>query len=165
MTVNELCEGIEKIWKEEFPNSMCSAYFSSNLWENIRIKCFLAGDKTENPSNYWDNDMLSFTHSIGLSGLKNRQCAMRGYTKDSEIEHELCIEGQAYSYVISPPKGSYLCYGRTKLSYRKANGNAEKILDNFKKFVVKSKAKMLEDYNNGLISDTHIELFKQKLGL
>ena len=158
MIVHELITHIENSYYKHFPKSKIFVKFSINLYPSISIRCFLAGDKTENISNYWDNDILNIRFLI--SG-ENFQEFSRDINADSEL-NLISLENNDKSYRIKPDS-LYMAYGRRQLSFRKIQGNPEKIIKSLDDFFKKFKKSLLDDLNNGSIHKNDLDIVRNKI--
>jgi hypothetical protein len=160
MITSKLCSSLESIYNKHFPHSKAFAKFDSRFYSSIYVNLFLAGSKEENSRSYWDNDMLHITFRIVTpSGEFSKDV-----TIDSELPEIILIENVNKSYWLKP-EDKYSAYGRRKLSFRKAEGNVEKILQVFEKFCIALKKSLVEDLQNDLIHSNHKELLTKKLGV
>ena len=66
MTFAELKEGIEKAYAKYFPKSKCAVTLSRMIGYAIFVECYVAGDKSECPNGYWDNDMMHISFNVNL---------------------------------------------------------------------------------------------------
>jgi hypothetical protein len=148
MTINEMIKGIEASYAKYFKGSRIFVSYTDNLYRSIGIKCFLASDKTENPSNYWDNDMLTVTFSIQL---ESGQFA-KGTTADSETPEIMVLENWHKHYMIKPESRN-LCYSSKSLSFRKTKGDANKMISSLDKFFKKLHDALAEELANDNITD------------
>ncbi len=160
MITSEFCSNLESIYNKHFPQSKAFAKFDSRLYSSIYVNLFLAGSKEENSGSYWDNDMLHITFRIVTPSGE----FPKDVTLDSELPEIILIENVHKSYWLKP-EDKYSAYGRRKLSFRKAEGNAEKILKVFEKFCIALKKSLIEDLQNDLIHNNHKELLTKKLGV
>jgi hypothetical protein len=158
MKTKELIAEIENAYSRYFPNSKIFVNFSTNLYPSIYITCFLAKDKSENSGGYWDNDILNVRFMIGGENF-------REFSKDITLDSELSIitlENQSKNYHIKPDN-KYMVYSGKDLSFRKVQGNADKILKSLKTFFEKMKLSLQDDLNNDKIHDHHVNLVINKL--
>lgn len=160
MITSEFCTKLESIYNKHFPQSKAFAKFDSRLYSSIYVNCFLAGSREENSGAYWDNDMFSITFQIQTPSGE----FPKDVTLESDMGENLLIENISKSYFLKP-ENHYMAYGRRKLSFRKAEGNAEKILQVFEKFCIALKKSLVEDLQNDLIHSNHKELLTKKLGV
>ena len=160
MITSEFCTKLESIYNKHFPQSKAFAKFDSRFYSSIYVNCFLAGAKEENSGSYWDNDMLHVTFRIVTPSGE----FPKNVTAESDMGENLLIENINKSYFLKP-ENRYMAYGSRKLSFRKAEGNAEKILQVFEKFCTALKKSLIEDLQNDLIHSNHKELLTKKLGV
>ena len=57
----------------------------------------------------------------------------------------------------------YLVYEGKKVAFRKTQGNEDKIITTFKKYVENLHNALVEDLKQGNIHENHLELVKEKL--
>ena len=158
--MEKLIKGIENNYKKHFPKSMISIDYSTGLYNNIRIKCYLAGNKAENSGSYWENDMLS----IGFSIETKTGAFSKDTTINSNIENmELVLKVSSKSYYIKPIKNIYQCFEQKKLQFRKIKGNNNKILKKLDVYFETLKATLKEDLKNNIIHENYKELLKEKM--
>ena len=157
MRMNELITNIENSYYRYFPDSKIFVKFST-FYPSISVKCYLAGDKTENISNYWNNDILNIQFMI--SGENFREFS-RDINQESEL-NIVSLENNYKSYHIKPDS-PYMVYSRRKLSFRKVQGNSEKIIKSLDDFFKKLKKSLLDDLNNGNIHKNHLDIARVKL--
>ena len=137
---------LELAYKEVFKNSKI-VLSRSDLAKNVLwVQLYLAQDKSEEINGYFDNDMFSITLKIRENG-----------------ENDYTMEKLNSSYLIKPTS-EYMAYGRRQLAFRKTQGNEDKIITTFKKYVGNLHRALLEDLEQGNIHENHITLLKQKLG-
>ena len=96
MNIEKFKSEIEKTYKSHFPNSKVSVMSKSRLYNSIYIQCFLAGDKTENQGNYWDNDMMYIIFEIDSNGKELPE------NFESELPNELTFTSDRRWYYIKP---------------------------------------------------------------
>ena len=160
MKLSEFESQITDAYKKYFPNSRIFVQYSDKLGATITIGCYLAGDKTENSGNYWDNDIFSIAFSIhGESG----QQLPKGLTADSELPTLELTKYRAHYFIT--PENKNLCYESRSLSFRKTQGESGKIIDTLNKFFSKLHESITADYKNGRIHPNHFALVGKKLGL
>lgn len=111
------------------------------LW----VQLYLAQDKSEEINGYFDNDMFSIILKIRENG-----------------ENDYTMEKLNSSYLIKPTS-EYMAYGRRQLAFRKTQGNEDKIITTFKKYVGNLHKALLEDLEQGNIHENHLELVKEKI--
>jgi hypothetical protein len=160
MITSKFCSALESIYNKHFPQSKAFAKFDSLLYSSIYVNCFLAGSKEENSGGYWYNDLLNITFRIITPSGE----FPKDVTADSELPNIIMIENVKKSYFLKP-ENQYMAYGRRKLSFRKAEGSAEKVLQVFEKFCIALKKSLMEDLKNDMIHNNHKELLTKKLGV
>jgi hypothetical protein len=157
MKTKELIAAIENTYNKHFPYSKISVKFST-FYPSISIKCFLAGDKNENSGGYWDNDILYVGFMISGENFKE-------FPKNTTLDSELgiiALENNAKSYHVKPDN-QYMVYGRKELTFRKIQGNPEKILKSLDVFFERMKSSLQDDLNNDRIHKNHVNLVMSKL--
>lgn len=159
MKLNELQAQIESVYHKNFPNSRIFVNYSDKFGATITIGCYLAGDKTENPGNYWDNDFMKVVLTIHA---ENGAQLPAGLQADSELPESMELT-KYHAYYFRHPENKNLVYESNRFSFRKVSGNAEKLLTYFDKFFAGMRAQILEDYQSGRIHKNHAELVKIKL--
>lgn len=136
---------IELAYKEVFKNSKIELS-TSNLAKNVLwVQLYLAQDKSEEINGYFDNDMFSITLKIRENG-----------------ENDYTMEKLNSSYLIKPTS-EYMTYGRRQLAFRKTQGNEDKIITTFKKYVENLYKALVEDLKQGNIHENHITLLEKKI--
>ena len=65
---------------------------------------------------------------------------------------------------LTKPTNKYLVYESKKVAFRKTQGNEEKIITTFKKYVENLHNALVEDLEQGNIHENHITLLTQKIG-
>ena len=139
---NKLTEVYEGIFK----NSKIAITKNSFSGDNVLwIQLYLAQNKQEEINGYFENDMFSITLKIRENG-----------------ENDYTMEKLNSSY-STKPTSEYMAYGRRRLAFRKTQGNEDKIITAFKKYVGNLHKALLEDLEQGNIHENHLELVKEKL--
>lgn len=137
---------LENVYKEFFKDSKISITTSSfygndnELW----VRLFLAKDTSEVFNGIIENDIFNIIFKITLDGNNS------------------VIENIHNRYHIKPTN-KYLCYESKKVAFRKTQGNEDKIIMVFRKYVEKLHNALLDDLKNGNIHDNHLELVKAKM--
>ncbi len=111
---DEFALELEKVMKKHFPNSYCSARYSTNLMESIFIR-FLIGSKAE-----WSNGIPD-----------NAPCIISGHIvgfKNGELTDKMEFEPAQFSMFIKPVKNPMYAFERIKFPARKTRGDSKKIL-------------------------------------
>lgn len=136
---------LELAYKEVFKNSKI-VLSRSDLAKNVLwVQLYLAQDKSEEINGYFDNDMFNIILKIRENG-----------------ENDYTMEKLNSSYLIKPTS-EYMAYGRRQLAFRKTQGNEDKIITTFKKYVGNLHKALLEDLEQGNIHENHLELVKEKI--
>ena len=136
---------LELAYKEVFKNSKI-ALSRSDLAKNVLwVQLYLAQDKSEEINGYFDNDMFSITLKIRENG-----------------ENDYTMEKLNSSY-LTKPTSEYMAYGRRQLAFRKTQGDENKIITTFKKYVENLHNALIEDLKQGNIPENHITLLEKKI--
>ena len=72
------------------------------------------------------------------------------------------MENRQNRYLVKPTN-KYLVYEGKKVAFRKTQGNEDKIITTFKKYVANLHNALVEDLKQGNIHENHITLLKQKI--
>lgn len=136
---------LELVYKEVFKNSKIALSRSSFKKDVLFIQLYLAQSENEEINGYFDNDMLGITLKVTENG-----------------ENNYIMEKLSSSY-LTKPTSKYMVYGRRQLPFRKTQGNEDKIITTFKKYVGNLHKALLEDLEQGNIHENHLELVKEKL--
>lgn len=137
---------LTEVYKAIFKNSKIAITKNSFSGDNVLwVQLFLAQNEQEEINGYFDNDMFDITLKVTENGENN-------YT----------IEKLNSSYLIKPTS-EYMVYGRRQLVFRKTQGNEDKIITTFKKYVANLHNALVEDLKQGNIHENHITLLKQKI--
>ena len=136
---------LTEIYKGIFKNSKI-ALSRSDLAKNVLwVQLYLAQDKSEEINGYFDNDMFGITLKIRENG-----------------ENDYTMEKLNSSYSIKPTN-KYLVYESKKVAFRKTQGNEDKIITTFKKYVENLHKALVEDLKQGNIHENHTTLLTQKI--
>lgn len=136
---------LELVYKEVFKNSKI-VLSRSDLAKNVLwVQLYLAQDKSEEINGYFDNDMFSIIFKIRENG-----------------ENDYTMEKLNSSY-LTKPTSEYMAYGKRQLAFRKTQGDEDKIITTFKKYVGNLHKALLEDLEQGNIHENHLELVKEKI--
>ena len=111
------------------------------LW----VQLYLAQNEQEEINGYFDNDMFNIIFKI---------------TKTAENNY--IMENEQSRYLVKPTN-KYLVYESKKVAFRKAQGNEDKIITTFQKYVGNLHKALLEDLEQGNIHENHITLLTQKI--
>ena len=136
---------LELVYKEVFKNSKIALSRSSFKKDVLFIQLYLAQSENEEINGYFDNDMFGITLKVTENG-----------------ENNYIMEKLSSSY-LTKPTSEYMVYGRRQLPFRKTQGNEDKIITTFKKYVENLHKALLEDLEQGNIHENHLELVKEKL--
>ena len=77
-------------------------------------------------------------------------------------ENNYIIENENSSYFVKPTN-KYLVYESKKVAFRKTQGNEDKIITTFKKYVENLHNALVEDLKQGNIHENHITLLEKKI--
>lgn len=143
MTINEMIKEIEASYAKYFKGSKIKVRYTDNLYRSIGIKCFLASTNTENPSYYWDNDMLSIAFSIQTESGE----LARGTTGESETPENMVLENW-HKHYFTKPNSRNLCYSSASVSFRKTKGDANKMISALDKYFKKLHDALVEELAN-----------------
>ena len=139
---NKLTEVYEGIFK----NSKIAITKNSFSGDNVLwIQLYLAQNEQEEINGYFDNDMFSILFKI---------------TKTEENNY--IMENKQNRYFVKPTN-KYLVYEGKKVAFRKTQGNEDKIITAFKKYVGNLYNALVEDLKQGNIHENYLELVKEKL--
>ncbi len=139
---NKLTEVYEGIFKNSKIVITKNSFSGDNvLW----VQLLLAQNEQEEINGYFCNDMFSILFKI---------------TKTAENNY--IIENEHSRYLVKPTN-KYLVYESKKVAFRKAQGNEDKIITTFKKYVENLHNALVEDLKQGNIHENHITLLTQKI--
>lgn len=142
MIESRLMEIYEGIFKDSKIAITKNSFSGDNvLW----VQLFLAQNEQEEINGYFDNDMFSILFKI---------------TKTAENNY--IMENKHNRYLVKPTN-KYLVYESKKVAFRKTQGNEDKIITTFKKYVENLHKALVEDLKQGNIHENHIALLKQKI--
>lgn len=158
MTINNLCNELQNTYYNYFPESLCKATLTKNLYPSISIWCFLANNKEELSGGYWENDILSVRFTIDTTTGE----LDRSTTGETESPENLRIQADSKSY-LTKPDNEYMCYGRKQLKFRKIIGDAQNIIKCFDKFCMHLKADITSTYIDNRIHDNHKSIVQIKV--
>ena len=137
---------LELVYKEVFKNSKIAITKNSFSGDNVLwIQLYLAQNKQEEINGYFENDMFSILFKI---------------TKTEENNY--IMENKQNRYFVKPTN-KYLVYEGKKVAFRKTQGNEDKIITAFKKYVGNLYNALVEDLKQGNIHENYLELVKEKL--
>lgn len=142
----ELTEKLTEIYGKYFKNSKIAITKNSFSGDNVLwVQLYLAQDKSEEINGYFENDMFEIIFKI---------------TKTAEDNY--IMENRQNRYLVKPTN-KYLVYEGKKVAFRKTQGNEDKIITTFKKYVENLHKALVEDLKQGNIHENHITLLKQKI--
>ena len=139
---------LELVYKEVFKDSKIAITKNSFSGDNVLwVQLYLAQNEQEEINGYFDNDMFDIIFKI---------------TKTAENNY--IMENKQNRYLVKPTN-KYLVYEGKKVAFRKTQGNEDKIITTFKKYVENLHKALLEEMENNNIHDHHIELLRVKMGV
>ena len=139
---------LELVYKEVFKDSKIAITKNSFSGDNVLwVQLYLAQNEQEEINGYFDNDMFDIIFKI---------------TKTAEDNY--IMENRQNRYLVKPTN-KYLVYEGKKVAFRKTQGNEDKIITTFKKYVENLHKALLEEMENNNIHDHHIELLRVKMGV
>ena len=137
---------LTEVYEGIFKNSKIAITKNSFSGDNVLwVQLLLAQNEQEEINGYFCNDMFSILFKI---------------TKTEENNY--IIENENSRYLVKPTN-KYLVYESKKVAFRKTQGNEDKIITTFKKYVGNLYKALLEDLEQGNIHENHLELVKEKL--
>ena len=137
---------LELVYKEVFKNSKIAIMKNSFSGDNVLwVQLYLAQNEQEEINGYFDNDMFDIIFKI---------------TKT--VEDNYIMENIHSRYLVKPTN-KYLVYEGKKVAFRKTQGNEDKIITTFKKYVENLHTALVEDLKHGNIHENHIKLLTQKI--
>jgi hypothetical protein len=151
-TIGEFCEEVKRTYHKYFPDSMCVARMKNILGNSIFIDCFIAGDESEFPNGYAENDMFNIKFNIDTRDAKS---------VDDEFGIRT-IECYSKSFYTAPPS-RFLAYGRHDLQFRKTTGDARKIIAALDKFFKRLYDAVVMERDNDNIEKGHIDIVNRKI--
>ena len=139
---NKLTEIYEGIFKNSKIKITKNSFSGDNvLW----VQLYLAQNEQEEINGYFDNDMFDIMFKI---------------TKTAENNY--IMENKQNRYLVKPTN-KYLVYEGKKVAFRKTQGNEDKIITTFKKYVENLHNALVEDLKQGNIHENHITLLEKKI--
>ena len=137
---------LTEVYKAIFKNSKIAITKNSFSGDNVLwVQLLLAQNEQEEINGYFCNDMFSILFKI---------------TKTAENNY--IIENENSRYLVKPTN-KYLIYESKKVAFRKTQGNEDKIITTFKKYVENLHKALVEDLKQGNIQENHITLLTQKI--
>ena len=137
---------LTEVYEEIFKNSKIKITKNSFSGDNILwVQLYLAQNEQEEINGYFENDMFDIIFKI---------------TKTAEDNY--IMENRQNRYLVKPTN-KYLVYEGKKVAFRKTQGNEDKIITTFKKYVENLHNALVEDLKQGNIHENHITLLKQKI--
>lgn len=142
MIESRLMEIYEGIFKDSKIAITKNSFSGDNvLW----VQLYLAQNEQEEINGYFDNDMFNIIFKI---------------TKTTENNY---IMENVHNRYFVKPTNKYLVYEVKKVAFRKTQGNEDKIITTFKKYVENLHNALVEDLKQGNIHENHITLLTQKI--
>ena len=137
---------LTKVYNEFFKNSKIAITKNSFSGDNVLwVQLYLAQNEQEEINGYFDNDMFDIMFKI---------------TKTAENNY--IMENKQNRYLVKPTN-KYLVYEGKKVAFRKTQGNEDKIIATFKKYVENLHNALVEDLKQGNIHENHITLLEKKI--
>ena len=137
---------LTEIYEGIFKNSKIAITKNSFSGDNVLwVQLYLAQNEQEEINGYFDNDMFDIMFKI---------------TKTAENNY--IMENKQNRYLVKPTN-KYLVYEGKKVAFRKTQGNEEKIITTFKKYVENLHNALVEDLKQGNIHENHITLLEKKI--
>ena len=137
---------LTEVYEGIFKNSKIVITKNSFSGDNVLwVQLLLAQNEQEEINNYFCNDMFSILFKI---------------TKTAENNY--IMENENSRYLVKPTN-KYLVYESKKVAFRKTQGNEDKIITTFKKYVENLHKALVEDLKQGNIHENHITLLTQKI--
>ena len=137
---------LTKIYEGIFKNSKIVITKNSFSGDNVLwVQLYLAQNEQEEINGYFCNDMFSILFKI---------------TKTAENNY--IMENKQNRYLVKPTN-KYLVYEGKKVAFRKTQGNEDKIITTFKKYVENLHNALVEDLKQGNIHENHITLLEKKI--
>lgn len=161
MKYSEFKEQVIQSYHKEFPNSLCSVSTSSLGKDSIFVQWYLANDKSEEPNNYFDNDMfriIFFITDATKASYENRE----SINEDTELPENLIME-ISHNSVLTKPDNKYMAYSSISLPFRKTKGSPEKIIATLERYANNLKNSIYTLWIEDKIADTHKELVAKKI--
>lgn len=144
--MKELNTELTEIYGKYFKDSKIAITKNSFSGDNVLwVQLFLAQNEKEEINGYFDNDMFDIIFKI---------------TKTAENNY--IMESTQNRYLVKPTN-KYLVYEGKKVAFRKTQGNEDKIITTFKKYVENLHNALVEDLKQGNIHGNHITLLTQKI--
>lgn len=154
MTFNEFKDKIIEIYHSKFPKSHCSVKLVKMLGRAITIDCFLANDVSELSHGYWQNDM--FKISFWIHDMP------KNFETTDIMPNTMTLTNNS-SYIAITPPDRFLAYGSVKIPFRKTVGNADKIVNAFKKYVDRLYDIVNQQITDGKISNNFVDIVNRKI--
>ena len=153
MSIKELTEEVEimenkltEVYESIFKNSKIVITKNSFSGDNVLwVQLYLAQNEQEEINGYFDNDMFDIMFKI---------------TKTAENNY--IMENKQNRYLVKSTN-KYLVYEGKKVAFRKTQGNEDKIITTFKKYVENLHNALVEDLKQGNIHENHITLLEKKI--
>ena len=138
---------LTEVYEGIFKNSKIAITKNSFSGDNVLwVQLYLAQNEQEEINGYFDNDMFDIIFKITKTASDN-----------------YIMENIQNRYLVKPTN-KYLVYESKKVAFRKTQGNEDKIITTFQKYVENLHKALLEDLEQGNIHENHITLLTQKIG-
>lgn len=146
MKFAEFKERIESAYHSRFNDSFCKCRIYKCLGTSITIDCLLAKDASETVNGIVGNDTFRVSFMIHMPD---------GWNAEDELPEMMVMDALKKSIKVKPEEGTY-CYCSAKsVPYRKAKGDAEKLIKSFDKVSDKLFNLVIEEYRaNNLLADS-----------
>lgn len=154
MKYAEFAEKIAAEYAKRFPKSMCRVNIYKGFGKSISIALYLAGNSEEVSGGYLANDMFNISLTTHLPD---------NFKEDTDELPNTMIMEKSRNHFWIKPDNTYMCYGRHEISYRKASGDAERLIKAAGKFMDKILYAVIDDIGNGKIHDNFIALVERKI--
>lgn len=153
-------------YKSVFPESLCVIELGALGGDTFFVNYYLAGDKSEFPNGYEQNDIFHIQFHI-LQPRSRFENAER-LTDDTELSENLTLTVDNKT-IFTKPENSYMAYGSVTLPFRKTVGNADKILTALLKYAEITKKTLTELYETDKLptgqQQNIVDLVRSKLDL
>lgn len=153
-------------YKSVFPESLCVIELGALGGDTFFVNYYLAGDKSEFPNGYEQNDIFHIQFHI-LQPRSRFENAER-LTDDTELSENLTLTVDNKT-IFTKPENSYMAYGSVTLPFRKTVGNADKILTALLKYAEITKKTLTELYEEEALPVNQqpniVEFVVDKLGI
>ena len=153
MTFAELKEGIEKAYAKYFPKSKCAVEIFTIIGQYLDVRCYVASDKSECPSGYWDNDMMKIHFIADLP--KNFNAKTDALPEQMEFEVKSAV-------IFKSSTDRAYAYQHEKVGLRKFKGSPDQIVKKFDAAFKKVKATFDKIKDEDRLPDNYKEVVAKK---